>query len=193
MDFFECVEKVIKERRSCRIYEERDVEDWKIEKIIELAMWAPSAMNRQQWYFVVVEGEKLKEVYRALEKSFDYILPRLERFFEKTPKVITFTKQFFKSLNKVPVIIFVYYIPTGDDYSDLQSVSAAIQNMLLAAHALGLGTCWMTGPIHVEDEINKILGVDDKKLVAAVTVGYPAKKPPTPPRRDVDKKVVWLK
>ena len=51
----------------------------------------------------------------------------------------------------------------------------------------------MTGPIHMEDEINRVLGIDDKKLVAAVTVGYPAKKPPTPPRRDVDKKVLWLK
>jgi len=46
--------------------------------------------------------------------------------------------------------------------------------------------------VHVEEEINKALGVEGKKLVAVVTVGYPAKQPPVPPRRDCEKKVIWL-
>jgi len=192
MELLECVEKVIKERRSHRLYLDKSVEREKLEKMIELAMWAPSAMNRQQWFFVVVAGERLKKLINVIEKGYDYILPRLQRFFAETPKVIDQTKRFFKSLGNAPAAVFAYYTPTGDDYSDVQSVSAAIQNMLLAAHAMGLGTCWMTGPVHVEDEINKALGVEGKKLVAVVTVGYPAKKPPVPPRRDVDKKVVWM-
>ncbi|AGK62227.1 Nitroreductase [Archaeoglobus sulfaticallidus PM70-1] len=192
MDCFDCVKKVMMERRSHRFYLDKEVEREKIEELLELAMWAPSAMNRQQWYFVVVSGEKLKELQETIEKSFDYILGRLERFFKETPKVIALTKQFFKTLGNAPVMIFAYYTPTGDDYSDVQSVSAAIQNMLLAAHAMGLGTCWMTGPVHVEDEINSFLGVEGKKLVAVITLGYPAKTPPVPPRRDNDKKVKWL-
>ncbi len=192
MDCFECVEKVIKERRSHRLYQDKPVEREKLEKILELAMWAPSAMNRQQWFFVVVGGKKLKELLSIIEKAYDCILPRLERFFADKPKVISFTKQFFKNLGNAPVAIFCYYTPTGDDYSDVQSVAAAIQNMLLAAHAMGLGTCWMTGPVHMEKEINEALGIKDKKLVAVVTVGYPAKQPPVPPRRDCDKKVVWM-
>ena len=192
MDCFQCLEKIIKERRSHRIYQDRDVERDKLEKILELAMWAPSAMNRQQWFFVVVGGERLQKLRDILSKAYEKILPRLERFYADNPKVISFTKRFFQTLGNAPVVIFAYYIPTGDDYSDVQSVSAAIQNMLLAAHALGLGTCWMTGPVHVEDEINQALGVRDKKLVAVVTVGYPAKKPPVPPRRDVEKKIVWM-
>lgn len=189
---FECVERVIKERRSHRVYDGRPVEREKLEKMIELAMWAPSAMNRQQWFFVVVSGKKLEELRDTLRKSFDHIHDRLKRFYADNPKVIRFTKQFFESLGNAPVVIFAYYTPTGDDYSDVQSVSAAIQNMLLAAHAMGLGTCWMTGPVHVEEEINRALGIEDKKFVAAITVGYPAKKPPVPPRRDADKKVVWM-
>ncbi len=192
MELFECVEMVIKTRRSHRFYLDKPVEREKLEKMIELAMWAPSAMNRQQWYFVVVAGERLKKMINVIEKGYDYILPRLQRFFAETPKVIEQTKRFFKNLGNAPAAIFAYYTPTGDDYSDVQSVSAAIQNMLLAAHAMGLGTCWMTGPVHVEDEINRALGVEEKKLVAVVTVGYPAKQPPVPPRRDVEKKVVWM-
>jgi len=192
MECFECIEKVIKERRSHRIYQDKPVEKEKLEKLIELAMWAPSAMNRQQWFFVVVGGQKLKNLLKTIEKSYDYILPRLEMFFAETPKVIAFTKQFFKNLGNAPVAIFAYYTPTGDDYSDVQRVSAAIQNILLAAHAMGLGTCWMTGPVHMEKEINEILGIEGKKLVAVITVGYPAKNPPVPPRRDCEKKVVWM-
>jgi nitroreductase len=191
-DCYGCLEKIIFERRSHRFYLDKPVEREKIEKLLELAMWAPSAMNRQQWFFVVVSGRKLKELQDTIEKSFDYILSRLERFFADSPKVISITKQFFKSLGNAPVVIFAYYTPTGDDYSDVQSVSAAIQNLLLSAHAMGLGTCWMTGPIHVEEEINRALEVEGKKLVAAITLGYPAKKPPVPPRRDNDKKIVWL-
>jgi len=64
-------------------------------------------------------------------------------FFAETPKVIEQTKRFFSNLGNAPLAIFAYYTPTGDDYSDVQSVAAAIQNMLLAAHSMGLGTCWM--------------------------------------------------
>ncbi len=192
MECFECVERVIKERRSHRFYLDKPVEREKLEKLIELAMWAPSAMNRQQWFFVVVGGSKLKSVLSTIEKSFEHILPRLQKFFADKPKVISLTKQFFKNLGNAPVAIFAYYTPTGDDYSDVQSVAAAIQNILLAAHAMGLGTCWMTGPVHVEEEINKALGIEGKKLVAVITVGYPAKKPPVPPRRDYEEKVVWM-
>lgn len=94
MDLFECVEKVIKTRRSHRQYLDRPVEREKLEKIIELAMWAPSAMNRQQWFFVVVAGERLKDLIEIIQKGYDHILPRLQKFFAETPKVIQQTKRF---------------------------------------------------------------------------------------------------
>lgn len=192
MDCFECLEMIIKERRSHRFFLEKPVEKEKLEKILELAMWAPSAMNRQQWFFVVVGKEKMRNLIDIIAKSYDSILPRLQKFFAETPKVISATEQFFKTLGNAPVVIFAYYTPTGDDFADLQSACAAIQNLLLSAHALGLGTCWMTGPVHMEEEINRELGIRDKKLVAVIPIGYPAKKPPVPPRRDLEKKVIWM-
>ncbi|MCS7118732.1 MAG: nitroreductase family protein [Archaeoglobaceae archaeon] len=192
MDCFECLEKIIKERRSHRFFIDKPVEKEKLEKILELAMWAPSAMNRQQWFFVVVNRERMQKLREVIKESYNSILPRLQKFFAGNPKVIDLTEQFFKTLGNAPIVIFVYYTPTGDDFADLQSVCASIQNLLLSAHALGLGTCWMTGPVYMEEEINKELGIKDKKLVAVIPLGYPAKKPPIPPRRDSDKKVLWM-
>ncbi|MEM0266934.1 MAG: nitroreductase family protein, partial [Archaeoglobaceae archaeon] len=89
MDCFECLERIIKERRSHRFFLEKPVEREKLEKILELAMWAPSAMNRQQWFFVVVGKERMKSLRDAIAKSYNSILPRLQKFFAETPKVIS--------------------------------------------------------------------------------------------------------
>ena len=62
-------------------------------------------------------------------------------------------------------------------------MAAAIQNLLLAAHAEGLGTCWMTGPVHVAEQINESLNIHDKELVAVITLGYPDESPPAPKRK----------
>ena len=73
----------------------------------------------------------------------------------------------------------------------IESVSAAIQNLLLCAHAEGLGTCWMTGPLWVEDDIKKHLSIgDDKKLVALIAIGYADQTPPIPPRKP--REIEWL-
>ena len=81
MEFFECVERAIKTRRSHRVYLEKPVDREKLEKIIELEMWAPSAMNRQQWFFVVVSGDRLKKLIDVVQIGYDLIIPRLQRFF----------------------------------------------------------------------------------------------------------------
>jgi len=84
-----------------------------------------------------------------------------------------------------------YSKPTEEgSFVDNQSVSAAIQNALLAAAYEGLGTCWMTGPVHLEGEVNSVLGVDDMDLIALVPIGYPAKEPPVPPRKEG--RVEWV-
>ena len=62
-------------------------------------------------------------------------------------------------------------------------MAAAIQNLLLAAHAEGLGACWMTGPLHVAEEIDDFLGVENKTLVAVIPMGYPDETPPAPKRK----------
>jgi nitroreductase len=66
---------------------------------------------------------------------------------------------------------------------NIQSVAAAIQNLLLSAYADGLGACWMTGPVHVAVQINEFLSICDKILVAIIPIGYPDESPPFPKRK----------
>jgi nitroreductase len=101
--------------------------------------------------------------------------------------------KFFKNLGGAPVVIAVTIEKMPLDptnYANIQSGAALLQNLLLAAQAEGLGTCWMTGAQSMEKEILKFLGKEDQQLLAITPVGYSAKQPPAPPRKD--QKVNWL-
>jgi len=75
----------------------------------------------------------------------------------------------------------------------LQSVAAAIEHMLLAAHALGYGSCWMTGPLVAQEAFEKLLGYGKEKFIAALLpVGVPNEKPSARPRKDLNELVRFL-
>jgi nitroreductase len=141
-------------------------------------------MNLQNWYFWVITGDRKDGLLDIIRRSVDYIAPVLDEVFADKPKVREFTRRFFRRLGGAPAIIFAYYKPTKErPETSIQTVAAAIQNLLLAAHAEGLGACWMTGPVHVEEQINAYLGIADKVLVAVIPVGYPDEFPPAPKRK----------
>ena len=72
----------------------------------------------------------------------------------------------------------------------LQSVSAAIQNMLLAVHALGYGSCWMTGPLVAQESFEKLLGYDKDRFIAALLpIGVPDENPPARSRKPLEEVV----
>jgi nitroreductase len=171
-------------RRSVRKYKETPVDREILEKIFDAALWAPSGMNAQNWKFYVVSGERKEELVRICSASIDYVEPELQERFAAKPKIIEAIRAFFRRLGRAPVVACAYFEPTRlDQATAIQNVAAAIQNLLLAAYAEGLGTCWMTGPVAVADEISRFLGVDDLTLVAVITMGYPDETPRVPPRR----------
>jgi nitroreductase len=146
MDVFEA----IKLRRSVRAYEPIPVAKDKIEKILEAARLAPSAKNVQPWYFVVVtDAEKKEKIARS--------------------------GRFAGFLKEAPVVI----VGCGDSRASpkwhVVDVSIAMQNMVLAATAEGLGTCWVGS--FDEGLVKEILKVPEHyKVVALLAVGYPRKK-----------------
>lgn len=185
MDFYD----VIKARRSCRVFSPDPVARDVLERIIEAAQWAPSGKNRQNWRIHVVRGPKKDELVKIAARSFPRLEPSLRELYDE--RIVEFTKGFFRTLGGAPVLMVFYSKPTEEgSFVDNQSVSAAIQNALLAAAYEGLGTCWMTGPVHLEGEVNSVLGVDDMDLIALVPIGYPAKEPPVPPRKEG--RVEWV-
>lgn len=190
MDLYEA----IKGRRSIRRYRNEPVLKEKVQRILEAANWAPSGINEQSWEYVVVGGElkdRIGEYYGNLTEGN---LP--------PPEARTERQKFFagwaKTLGGAPLVI-VALMPmeemAGRRKMGLESVSASFENLLLAAYAEGLGTCWMTGPVWGSgEEIKSILGLPaDREVVAITPLGYPDEAP-VQPRLDpqLERKVQWI-
>ncbi len=188
----------IRTRRSIRKYKPDPIPRELLQKILEEALWAPSGMNRQPWYIYAVSGQKRDELVKFIGESGPCMLDRLEALFPD--KMVKLTLSFLREAGGAPTILLIYMpkydITITKEMSDFerhhiehdrmgatQSASALIQNLILLAHAEGLGTCWLNGPLYLQKEINDLLGIEGKELVAAVTIGYPDQNPPVPPRK----------
>lgn len=199
------LDEIMRERRSIRKFENREVPYDLLKEILEGALWAPSGMNRQNWEVVVVRGAEKEKLLEVIAGAGAYIKPRLEKIFPE--KMVNLTLKFFKELGGAPVVLLVYiprvmvdlrpemsnaqrYHAEHDRLANVMSAAALIQNLLLLSQARGLGTCWMTGPKYVEDPINQFLGVQDKELLSVIPIGYPAQSPPVPPRKG--DKIRWV-
>ncbi|NIN01707.1 MAG: hypothetical protein GTO24_27500 [candidate division Zixibacteria bacterium] len=180
--------KAIKERRSVRRFQEKDVEDDKIELILKAATWAPSANNDQPWKFVVVKSKETKE------KVLNAFLDRMKDYFEGHGIPLERIKPFWSGIFAAPVHILAFCDTSALEMEEehlevqmlwsTQGVSAACQNILLAAHTLGLGSVWTGGSLVVEDEIKRMLEVPEGvRLMTVIAVGYPADEPLPPVRR----------
>ena len=110
---------------------------------------APSAVNMQHWYFVAVQDPAaLEEVKAIMGGVVEKFQPVLEERFSRHPEQIGITNRFLSTLGGAPVCLLVFMLKP--DYPDrdgaMQSVSAAIENVLLAAWAKGIGSCWLSAP-----------------------------------------------
>lgn len=156
-------------RTSVRTYQERKIEDDKIEQILKAAMSAPSAVNKQPWAFVVVKEE---ETLDRLGSS----LPTAGML-KEAPLAIVVCGDLSKALEGI-----------GAEYW-IQDASAATENILLAAHGLGLGAVW-TGVYPVKDRIltvKTILKLPDSIIpLNVIPIGYP--KGPQAPKDKWNKK-----
>jgi nitroreductase len=176
--------EAIEGRRSIRKFRKSPVEKELIADIFETALWAPSGMNRQNWKFFVLAGERKEELVSISSTSFEYLEPELQKLFAEKPKIVEATRRFFNRLGEAPVVVCAYFEPANiEDVTSFQNVAAAIQNLLLVAYARGLGSCWMTGPVYVAEKINRFLGIENMTLVALIPMGYPDENPKVPPRR----------
>lgn len=202
MELMEAIQK----RRSVRVYENREVPEAHLQRIVEAATWAPSGFNKQPWKFVVIRERtlidrmveavrlKLEEIVKwpgasGKEKSVMAMFKGFTVFKEAPVAIAVLTCEYVAPMDKV----FAKENLTFEEkfrlraLPGLQSVAAAIQNMLLTATAMGYGTCWGTGCLIASGEIEKILQTgDDWKLVAVVPVGIPKVTPKPPKRKTAD-------
>ncbi len=188
MDLYEA----IMNRRSHRMYKPDLPPREVLERVINAALWAPSGTNAQPWEITVMAGKVRDDFVKLCSKSLDELLPYLRKM-EVPEKSRDLVARFFKDLGGAPVVIAVTLFKNPETHmnmANIQSGAALMQNLLLAAHAEGLGTCWMTGVNYVEKEILEFLGKPNGQLLAITPIGYSAKEPPVPPRKE--REVRWL-
>jgi nitroreductase len=164
MDVFDA----IKRRRSIRAFKGQDVPIETIQILIDAASWAPSAGNIQPWEFIVVRkpDTKAKLAEAALDQSF----------IEEAPVLIVVCADENRSSQR--------YGTRGKTLYCIQDTATSIQNILLAAYALGLATCWV-GAFR-EDEARRILGIPaGVRPVAIIPVGYGDETPGSRSRRPI--------
>lgn len=197
--------ETIRTRRSIRRFQSRPVSKSLLEEVVEAACWAPSARDRQNWYFVVVGGREKEFLLARLYRAFNELAMALSREQREppdiwatdydpkewwlhlraalSPDVSQRMQGFLATAAYAPVVIAVYSeVPSRLDPDAPLSVAAAVQNLLLAAHAKGLGGCWMTAALYVAETINRHLGVAGKELIGMVLLGYPDERPQPSPR-----------
>lgn len=199
-------------RRSVRKFKREPIREEDLKKILDAARWAANAGNSQPWHFLVVRGDQLRDrMAQAVERmaaqiirwpEVEEMVPRIQgsrpfwTFFREAPVTIAVLARPYESAADVALAkrgLPQHEVSRMRPYPGLQSVSAAIQNLLLAAHSLGYGTCWMTGPLVAYRELEEILGVEAPwELVALVPLGVPADPPSPRPRRGIEEIVTFL-
>jgi nitroreductase len=184
--------EAIYQRRSHRLYKPEVPPREVLERVMAAALWAPSGMNLQPWEITLMTGQVRNEFVELVSGAIKYLMPILQKA-QVPEKGQELVMKFFKNLGGAPVVIAVTISKMPEDptnFANIQSGAALFQNMLLAARAEGLGTCWMTGANFLEKEILKFLGKEDQQLLAITPIGYSAKEPPAPPRKE--REVRWL-
>ncbi|MFZ5775310.1 MAG: nitroreductase family protein [Thermodesulfobacteriota bacterium] len=143
----------IRNRRSIRDFSPQPVEENLVREIIQAAIWAPSGLNNQPWRFVVVRDDTVRGQL-AEQTSYRHIVLA------------------------APLLIAVFLERDAmyDDLKDAQSAGAAIQNMLLAAEALGLGAVWLGQILKNKTAVRHILSLADSlELMAVIALGHPSR------------------
>lgn len=188
-------------RRSIRRYTDQPVPQEVLHRLLNAAIWAPSAHNRQPWRFVVIESPQSRE---ALAKAMGSKL-RADLMADGIP-VEALEADVARSYARVtgaPAAIMVCLsMADMDRYPDarrahaermmaVQSVAMAVQNLLLAAHSEGLGACWMCAPLFCPDVVGAALNLPaDWEAQALITLGYPAVTRQST-RHTLESRVLW--
>jgi len=185
--------ELIKARRSVRSFQPRPVPDELLEELVEAALWAPRAGNRQHWRIVAVRDQALKsrlaEAVRrevARQRSFIKSGRALSQFdaytahfthFEQAPVVLVLVCRPYDSIY-VRIVSRVPEVSMGPDFEPgLASTLMAAENLLLAAAAHGLGACFLSGPLVAHREIARLLELEEKERPAGfIALGFPAEQ-----------------
>jgi F420 biosynthesis protein FbiB-like protein len=187
---------LIASRRSIRRYRADPVPGEVVQRLVQAAGWAPSAHNRQPWRYVVIEDAAAKA--KLATAMGERLAADRSRDGDDAEAIRTDVARSFARITKAPLAILVCLtLGEMDAYPDarrreaeflmaVQSTAMATQNLLLAAHAEGLGACWMCAPLFCADTVRETLGLSaDLRPQGLITLGYPESPGKARPRKSL--------
>jgi nitroreductase len=190
----------ISNRRSIRKFTDKDIDDDIIKSILKSGIDAPSPKNTQPWKFVVVKNKSKQELIKIMKDGIENIKFNFGVLINEK-NFLSSAEETLKMISEAPVIIFVIntgnkqqqrqtYVKKYVEMANIQSIGAAVENMLLVSLEYGIGGLWMSDIYYTVNEIGKWLQTD-KQIVAAVALGYPAGNAPAKTRKGMDALVEW--
>lgn len=181
----------IRTRRTIGKVSEQEPAKELLEKILEAGNWAPSHYRTEPWRFIVLTG-KGRDV---LGKAYgDIAVSNLND--PSSDEIRRARGKGYQKARRAPVIIVMVMEPKQGEHviwsEELSACSCAAQNMMLAAHAFGLGSIWRTGKPTYTDLMKRTFEVSNKGMVIGfLYIGYPAIEPKDVPRQPVEIKTEW--
>jgi nitroreductase len=205
------IEELIRSRRSVRRFKPEAPSRADIERLIEMAVQAPSASNKQPWrFFVVSDRALIARMANAVQTAVDRIVPHVRADFMDAFRAYG---SYFVRFQEAPIVIVPIFrelvvlsnlvgeaIDPGDAQrigamefnSGLISIGLALQNLMLYAHSVGIGTSCMTGPLLAADELRRTLEVPDSwRIAALVPTGYADEAPEPTTRKSANSVIRW--
>lgn len=195
------IHQVIRERRSIRRFEDRAVPRPLVERLLNTALWSPSAHNRQPWHFVAITTDAAK--HQLADAMADRLATDLRADGADEALIAKDTTRSRTRIASAPVVIVVCLsMADMDRYPDarrqafehhmaVQSVAMAAQNLLLAAYAEGLGACWLCAPLFCPDTVRDVLALPaDYEPQGIIVMGYPAETRQKT-REPLETRVLW--
>ena len=196
-DLGDALDAVLRGRRSIRSYADRPVPPDVLERVLDAARHAPSPHHSVPWRFAVLVGQSTKEqLARAMGDRW-----RADLAGDGVPpeQIEAEVAKSHRRLTRAPVVLVgCLYLDPLDEYPDpsrqraeelmaAHSLGTALQNVMLAAHANGLASCWMCAPVFCPEVVRDAVGLDRALLPhALITLGYAAKAPPARERPSLD-------
>jgi coenzyme F420-0:L-glutamate ligase/coenzyme F420-1:gamma-L-glutamate ligase len=195
--------EVVEGRRSIRRYMRKGVERSALTRILQAATCAPSAHNRQPWRWIVIQDEARK---RTLAESMGVALARTRIADGDEPEEVQVdVDRSIERICQAPVVLLLCLtMEEMDRYPDpdrtqaeylmaVQSVAMAGQNLMLSAHAEGLGSSWMCAPLFAPDSVHAVLDIPpDWTPQGLILVGHPESPGGESSRKALEEVVRWM-
>lgn len=198
------IETAIQGRRSIRKFIDEAVPDEFLKKLVHMANEAPSPGNKKLCHFYIIRDKGLLvKMAGIVESSLGSLVAsaggypelmhgpkRSSTWFKEAPALIAVSTRVYRSKIDKTLLDAGYTNEEVDNLRcrpDLQAMGAAIQNMLLTAHAYGYGTCWLTGPMLARKQLEEHLGIKHPEMLSAlVALGQPEYSPPRPKNKPLE-------